>query len=573
MTEQGFDEETDLLVIGAGAGGMTAALTGAIAGLRVVLCEKTTMVGGLTATSGGTAWVPGSANSQRAGVPDRREDAAQFLHHVVGNRGGADLRQAFLAAGPAAIADLEAHSEVRFIATTAHPDYLDAPGAAFGGRALAPVAYDGRRLGSDFARIRPPQAIFMGLGGMMVGRAELDALLNPLGGIANLKTALGVVLPYLRDRLTRPRGTRLLMGNALVARLFHSLRDRKVPILFETALVDLIRTEGRVIGAHLATPRGPRRIRAMRGVVLATGGIGWNKALRQRFFPPQIADISQAPEGNCGDGIRIATGTHGTALAEPGDSAGLWMPCSILVRPDGTRTVWPHILLDRAKPGLIAVGRDGRRFVNEADSYHDFGMGMVRAGLHEAWLIVDARFIGRYGLGLILPGGRGLKRLLRQGYLHRGTTLAELAQRTGIDATGLEQSVAANNRNAETGTDPEFGRGNSVMNRFNGDDRQPGNPCLGPIAQAPFHALRVVPVDLAGSAGLNCGIDGEVLAPSGQPVPGLYACGNDAASIFRGTYPGPGTTIGPAMVFGWRIARHAAGRPFGIPDIDTPYVR
>ncbi|MFV0492220.1 MAG: FAD-binding protein [Pseudorhodobacter sp.] len=560
MAEQGFDEEVDLLVIGAGAAGMTAALTGAIAGLRVMLCEKTDMVGGTTATSGGTTWVPGTENSRRVGVPDRLEDADTFLRHVVGNRGGDHLRQAFLAAGPEAIADLEANSEVRFIAATAHPDYLDGPGAAFGGRALAPVEFDGRRLGADFARIRPPRAVFMGLGGMMVGRAEVDALLNPMTSIANLKTTLGVVLPYFRDRITKRRGTRLLMGNALVARLFYSLRQRDVPIRFKTALTDFIREDDRVIGAIVETSKGFRKIRVSRGVVLATGGIGWNKDLRKQLFPPQIANISQAPEGNNGDGIAFATKILGAALADPGDSAGLWMPCSLLTHPDGSQSVWPHILLDRAKPGLIAVGRDGQRFVNEADSYHDFCMGMIRAGLNEAWLIVDADFMAHYGLGMVLPGGRGLKRLMRQGYLHHGGTIADLAREIGIDADNLEASVAANNRNAATGTDTEFGRGGSVVNRFNGDEGRPGNPCLAPIARPPYYAVRVVPVDLAGSGGLKCGVDGEVLDQSGQPIPGLYACGNDASSIFRGTYPGPGTTIGPAMVFGWRIARHAAGK-------------
>lgn len=556
--DHGFDAEVDLLVIGAGAGGMTAALAAAIRGLSVLLCEKTAMVGGTTATSGGTTWVPGTALSQQAGVPDSAEAAAGFLRHVVGNRGGDALRAAFLASGAAAIADLEAHSEVRFAAATAHPDYLDGPGSAFGGRALAPLAFDGRRLGRDFNRVRPPRAVFMGLGGMMVGRAELPALLNPLASLHNLKTTLRVVLPYLRDRLTHRRGTRLLMGNALVARLLLSLRQRRVPIWFDSPLADFIRDEGRVIGAIVTTAQGPRRIRARRGVVLATGGIGGSSALRRRLFPPQVAALSQAAPGNTGDGITLAESRLGAAVDDGGDSAGLWMPCSLLPQPDGPPAIWPHILLDRAKPGLIAVGRDGRRFVNESDSYHDFCMGMIRAGLSEAWLVVDAAFLRRYGLGLVLPGGRGLRRLLRRGYLTQAASLAELAQRTGIDAAGLAASVAANNRFAIAGVDGDFGRGTSVMNRFNGDADRPGNPCLGPLERAPFYALKVVPVDLAGAGGLRIDADGAVLDAQGAAIPGLYACGNDAASMFRGTYPGPGTTIGPAMVMGWRIAQAAA---------------
>ncbi|MGA0542376.1 FAD-dependent oxidoreductase [Neotabrizicola sp. VNH66] len=556
--QQGFETEVDLLVIGAGAGGMTAALSGAIRNLSVLLCEKTDQVGGTTSTSGGTTWVPGTALSAKAGVPDRAEDAAEFLRHVVGNRGGDAQRTAFLASGDAAIADLEAHSEVRFIASAAHPDYLDGPGAAYGGRALAPVAFDGRKLGQDFNRIRPPRAIFMGLGGMMVGRAELGALLKPFASLGNLRTTLGIVLPYFRDRLTHRRGTRLLMGNALVARLFYSLRQRKVPVWFKSPLSDFIREDGRIIGAVIDTPEGPKRIRARRGVVLATGGIGHSSVLRDRLFPAEIARVSQAGPGSTGDGISLAETRLGAAVDDGCDSPGLWMPCSFLPQKDGPPAIWPHILLDRAKPGLIAVGPDGQRFVNESDSYHDFCMGMIRAGLKAAWLVVDDAFIRRYGLGLVLPGGRGLGGLLRKGYLTRAATLPELAAKIGVDPAGLAASVAANNRFAAEGVDRDFGRGTSVMNRFNGDPEVAGNPCLGPLEKAPFYALRVVPVDLAGSAGLRTDEDGAVLDGTGAALPGLYACGNDAASLFRGTYPGPGTTIGPAMVMGWRIAQAAA---------------
>ena len=561
----GFDKEVDLLVFGAGAGGMTAALTGAIAGLEVLLCEKTGLVGGTTATSGGTTWAPGTELSRKAGVPDRTEDAAAFLRHVVGDRGGDDLRAAFLASAPEAVAELEAQSEVRFIASPAHPDYLDGPGAAFGGRALAPVEFDGRLLGPDFARIRPPRDVFMGLGGMMVGRGELGALLAPFASLGNFRTTLRLVLRQARDRLGHRRGTRLLMGNALAARLFHSLRRRGTPVWFDSPLVELIRTGDketgdRVTGAVVATPRGPRRIRARAGVVLATGGLGWSAELRARLFPAEVGPLSQAGPGSVGDGIALAE-RLGAGVDAGGDSPALWMPCSLLPNGGPVPSIWPHILLDRAKPGLIAVGRDGRRFVDESASYHDFCMGMIRAGLSEAWLVADAAFVRRYGLGLVLPGGRGRGRLLRAGYLRRGATLAALAAEIGVDAAALAEEVAANNRFAETGVDAAFGRGTTMMSRFNGDPAAGGpNPCLGPIAPGPFYAVKVAPIDLAGAAGLRIDADAGVLDGAGRRIEGLYACGNDAASIFRGTYPGPGTTLGPAMVFGWRAAHHAARR-------------
>lgn len=561
MTDQGkagFDQEVDLLVFGAGAGGMTAALVGALSGLDVLLCEKTTQVGGNTSTSGGTTWVPGNSQGGRVGAQDSLDDAAAFLRAIVGDRGGDDVRAAFLESGRSAIDELEQKTEVKFAAAAAHPDYLDAPGSAFGGRALGPLPFDGRLLGADFARVRPPRPEFMGLGGMMVGRAELAPLLQPFASLGNLKLTLGIVGRYALDRLRYRRGTRLLMGNALVARLFYSLRLRKVPVLFETPLRELLLEQGKVVGAVVDTPQGQKRIRARRGVVLATGGVAWNEALRKQYFPPEVSLESQAPETNTGDGI-VRAMQAGAAFDDGHDSPALWMPCSFIQRADGTRGIWPHILLDRAKPGLIAVGRDGRRFVNESDSYHDFCMGMLRHGLSEAWLVCDADFIKSYGLGLVMPGGRGLAEKLRKGYLTEAPTLEALAAKVGLDADAFRQTVKRYNEQAQTGVDADFGRGTSAMNRFNGDETQQPNPCLRRIReQGPYYALRVVPMDLACSAGLRGDVNGQVLDQQGRPIEGLYACGNDLTSLFRGTYPGPGTTIGPAMVFAWRIAKHAA---------------
>ncbi len=280
-------QEVDLLVLGAGAGGMTAALIAALDGLEVLLVEKTAQVGGTTSTSGGTTWVPGSHLSELAGVPDKVEDADKFLKAVVGNRGGDHLRTAFLASGRAAIRELDQKTEVKFVAAAAHPDYVDGPGQAYGGRALGPVEFDGRLLGTDFDRVRPPRREFMGLGGMMVGRVELAALLAPFASAANFQTTIRMVGRYVLDRLRYKRGTRLIMGNALVARLLFSLRKAGVPILFDGAATDLILESGRVTGAVV----NGRRIRARKGVVLATGGVCWNKGIRDRIFPRKPAPM------------------------------------------------------------------------------------------------------------------------------------------------------------------------------------------------------------------------------------------------------------------------------------------
>jgi succinate dehydrogenase/fumarate reductase flavoprotein subunit len=567
--QQDWDEEVDLLIFGAGAAGMTAALVADHEGLKVLLCEKTDMVGGITSTSGGTTWVPGTKLSVEAGLPDSVDDARRFLQSVVGTRGGDEVREAFLQSGPQVIDELASISEVKFVAATAHPDYVNGPGAAYGGRALAPAPFDARVLGKDFARVRPPRKEFMGLGGMMVARNDLSALLAPFASFANFRRTIAVVGRYAMDRLRYSRGTQLVMGNALAARLYYSLRKRGVEVRFDTPLVELVRENGCVTGAVVATPGGDvKRIGARRGVVLATGGIARHPTLRNQLFPPGARGLSLSPQTHTGDGVDRAQHI-GANVENGGDSPGLWMPCSIRPARDGNAaddSVWPHIILDRAKPGLIAVNNRGERFVNESNSYHDFVMGMLRDARNgngtsvPAHLIVDARFIHEYGLGLLMPG-RSAGRITafeRSGYLLKGNTLAELAAKLKVDPVGLARTVESYNRAAANGQDPEFERGSSPMSRFNGDARQQPNPCIRPIGAGPYYAVTVWPADLACSAGLSGTANGEVLDQAGHVIPGLFACGNDLASIFRGTYPGPGTTLGPAIVFGWRIAKFVA---------------
>ncbi len=564
ITEPGWTGDVDLLVIGAGAAGMTAALVGALEGLRVTLCEKTDMVGGTTSTSGGTVWIPGSSQSVKAGVPDSISAARTFLDAVIGARGGEAERRAFLDAGPKALDYLEARSDLVLEASRAHPDYIkNMPGAAYGGRALAPLPFDGRKLGADFARLRPPRPEFVVLGGMMLTRADIPFLLHPFRSAKNFLHVARMLTRYGRDRLRHKRGTHLVMGNAIVGRLLYSLRKRNVPIRFETSLAELVVEDGRVVGALLDTKRGRTAIRARRGVVLATGGVCWNDELRNALFPAPARKHSLAPESNTGDGVATAL-RAGAELDAKMDSAGLWMPCSIMNWPDGSTSLYPHIILDRSKPGLIAVNASGRRFVNESDSYHDFVAAMLHA--HEtvpsvpAYLICDRSFIRDYGIGVVHPGTNNLTPFLNAGYLTQAATLRGLAGKIGADPDEFEETVARHNRYAATGVDEEFGRGTSDLNRINGDAENKPNPCMRPIGAGPFFAVAVIPVDLACSAGLRGDGYGRVLGADGQPVEGLYACGNDLASIFRGTYPGPGTTLGPAIVFGYQAAMHAAGR-------------
>src|SRR5436853_1755395 len=278
-----WDREVDVLVVGAGMGGMTAALIAALEGLDVLLCEKTDQVGGTTSTSAGTVWIPGSSQAGRDGVPDKIEDARRFLSAEIGPR-AEGVREAFLDAGPTALDYLEARSDVKFRAPPKHPDYhSNRPGRALAGRALAPLPFDGRLLGVDFDRVRPPIAPFMVLGGMMVGKDDIPVLLKPFASWRSFTAAAKLLLRQAIDRLRYKRGTRLVMGNALVARLFYSLTRHDVPIALDARLVELVRRGDRVHGAVVDIAGKRQTIRAKRGVILATGGFAPNEKLRDEF--------------------------------------------------------------------------------------------------------------------------------------------------------------------------------------------------------------------------------------------------------------------------------------------------
>jgi 3-oxosteroid 1-dehydrogenase len=547
-----WDREVDVLIFGAGMGGMTAALVASLEGLDVLLCEKTAQVGGTTATSAGTVWIPGSSQARRDGVPDNVDHARRFLDAEIGPRALVQ-REAFLEAGPAALDYLEARTHVKFTAPPRHPDYhSNQPGRALAGRALAPLPFDGRLLGNDFDRVRPPIAPFMVLGGMMVGKPDIPYLLKPFASVANFTAAAKLLLRHATDRVRFKRGTRLVMGNALVGRLYHSLRQRDVPIAYEAILVELVQNKGPVKGAVVDIGDKRQTIKARHAVILATGGFAPNAKLRAEFMADLPIVHSNAFEGASGDGFSAAR-QAGAAVDDKHVNPAFYFPSSL----HGDIN-FPHILLDRAKPGLIAVNKDGRRFVNESASYHDFVEGMFRANAVSpsvpAWLICDRSFVRDYGIGLVHPGAgkREIARYIAEGYLHRAPTLVELARRIGIDGKNLVRTVQEHNRYAETGVDEAFGKGGTEYNQFNGDPENKPNPCLRPIAEPPYFAVAVYPSTMGTCVGLSTDGDARVLDAEGAAIEGLYAVGNDMASLFRGVYVGPGITLGPALVFAYR---------------------
>lgn len=553
----------DVLVIGTGAGGLAAAVTAASLGLDVLAVEKEPFFGGTTARSGGWLWIPCSPTARREGVADSPEAARRYLQHETGNHFDAARVDAFLEHGPRMVGFMEEETAVRFVLGPTFADYHPgAPGGSDGGRSICAEPFDARALGPEKDRLRPPLAeiTFMG---MMIGTGkELAHFFNVTRSPRSAAVVAGLLARFARDRVRHGRAMRLTNGNALVARLAKSAFDRGVPIWTGAPATDLLMDGGRVIGAVVQHDGVPVRVHAGRGVVLAAGGFPNDVARRRAMFrhaPTGAEHWSPAPPGNTGDGLRLGE-RAGAAVEDRYPNAAAWVPVSLVPRADGTSGPFPHFV-DRSKPGVIAVLRNGARFTNESDSYHDFVQAMVSATQteeHCAWFLCDHPTLRRYGLGFAKPFPLPLGPLLRNGYLKRGRTLADLAATAGIDPAGLQRTVAAYNGPASAGQDPAFHRGSTAYNRSLGDPAVKPNPCVAPLATPPFYAVKVVPGDLGTFAGLRGDANARVLDAAGRPIPGLYAAGNDLASIMGGNYPGGGITLGPAMTFGYIAAHHMA---------------
>lgn len=555
----------DVLVVGSGAAGMSAALTARLEGLNVLLVEKAPMFGGTTARSGGWLWIPGSTQAKAAGVVDPPEAVRDY---VLGeSEGRLDMHRfgAFLRHGPEAVDFLSAKTAVVFDSAPQYPDYHpDRPGASQGGRTILTRPVRGTELGADIARLAPPipeLTVF----GMMVGSGkEIWHFLRAFKSLESLAYVARRLARNALDVLRHGRPMTLTSGNALAARLLKSARDLGVQLRANAAAKELILRDGRVVGAVIDHEGALVRVEALRGVVLACGGFPHDPVRRARLFSHVDAagtgHWSPAPETNTGDGQRMAEAVGArfdAGLLQP----AAWMPVSRTYRRDGSRGVMPHFI-DRAKPGVIAVTRAGRRFVNEAVSYHDFGQAMLQAcrgtGGTSAWLICDHKALRSYGLGNVAAFPLPIGRHLRSGYLKRGRSIQALAEAIGVEPAVLRETIDRFHRDAARGRDTEFDKGGTAYQRFMGDPRNLPNPCLRPLDQGPWYAVELRLGDLGTYAGLATDENARVLDRDGRWIEGLYAVGNDAMSVMGGSYPGAGAMLGPVLTFGFLAGRDLA---------------
>ena len=554
----------DVLVAGTGAAGFAAALTARLHGLDVIIVEKEPLFGGTTAYSAGVIWIPRNSHQRAAGVVEQPEDALTYLASHVGNRLDRAKAEAFLANAPAMLDAFEREDFVAYELAATWADYHpDEPGGSQGGRSLVPNEYDGRKLGSWFDKLRPALATMMPLGGMMVGRNDLPHVFKMTRSARSALHVARMVTRHARDRLRYRRGTRLVNGNALVAKLAVNAFGRGIPLWLSSPVVEIVSENGRVSGAVVERDGRRVSVRTRRGVVLACGGFPADQNLKSRVYGHLAAGknhIVLPPAGNTGDGLRLAQSVGGR-FHDEGHQPAAWTPVSLVPQADGSTVPFPHFF-DRGKPGYISVDRRGRRFVNEAKSYHVFVPAMIEACRNdpvvEAWVVCDHKAIRRFGLGALGPTPMRIRPFLGSGYVKRGESVAALAAACGIDPEGLQRTIAAFNGPARRGEDPELQRGTDAYQRFNGAPGHAPNPSIAPLDTPPFYAVRVVPSELGTFAGIATDACARVIDADGGPIDGLYAVGNDAASVMGGTYPAAGITIGPALTFGYIAGRHMA---------------
>ena len=554
--------QCDALVVGSGAAGMSAAITAGHRGLDVLIVEKEPRFGGTTARSGGWLWIPGTSLARDWGITEDADQARTYLRHEAGNSFDAARVDAFLSAGPEAVDFFTSKTAVRFDMPLTFPDYhAEAPGGAQGGRSMVTRPFDGHELGEHIKTLGSPLPELTVFGMMLGSGKEIIHFMRATKSPASALYVAKRLSKHALDVMRHGRGMTLTNGNALAGRLAKSAFDLKIPLWLSSPVRELIVEDGAVRGAMVERDGRLVRVDARRGVVLACGGFPHDVARRKKMFPHAptgTEHFSPGPAGNTGDGLRLAEAA-GCRIEDSLPNAAAWVPVSITTRKDGSNGVMPHFI-DRAKPGVIAVTRDGARFANEGNSYHDFVQQMMKVAKPgeeiAAFLICDHRALRKYGLGCVPPFPMPIGRHIRTGYLKRGATPAELATRAGIDPKGLEATIAEFNKTAADGRDPAFGKGSRAYNRYQGDALHGPNPCIAPIKDGPFYAIKMVVGDLGTYAGIRTDENARALDADGRPIAGLYAAGNDMASIMGGNYPGAGITLGPALTFGYIAGKH-----------------
>ncbi len=558
-----FDQEFDVVVVGSGAGGMTAALCCQAQGLSAVVIEKTDRYGGTSAVSGGGIWIPCNDQMIAAGVPDSYEEALTYMKHLTLGEVPQPRLESYLKGAPEMVRHLDKTFGVRFRSVAKYPDYFpDQPGGKPGARTMEPAQFDAKKLGAEFERQREPYKGTLVLGRVAMDQVEAHTLFGRAPGWVWL--TIRMMWNYWTDfswRRRTWRDRRQVLGQSLVAQLRYAMLQKNIPLHLQTSLESLVEDNGRVAGVRATQNGKTLHIGARCAVVLASGGFESNQQMREHYLPkPTQVAWTAAPGINTGDGIRA-----GLKLGAGLQFMNLVWGSPTVVLPE--TTIASAMFVERSLPGCVMVNKQGRRFVNEAAPYTEvvhaiYADHAKSGGTIPCWMIFDARFRKNYPSGPMLPASFAPDSKLPSSWLgkvyYKADTLDDLATQIGVDAKILSATVQKMNGYAVSGVDPEFGKGNNVFDRYYADPKIGPNPCLAPIIEAPYYAMPLVPGEIGTKGGLTTDPSGRVLRENGAAIPGLYAVGNCSAAVMGRTYTGPGATLGPAMTFAYLAAREIA---------------
>lgn len=549
-------ETYDVVVVGAGAAGLSAAITAAAQGLSTVIIEKSPYWGGSTSRSGGGVWIPNNSVLERDGVDDTPERAREYVKAIIGEHAREDRIDAYIDRGPEALEFLMKHAPLDLEWVKGYSDYYpEAPGGRLGGRSVEPRPFDARALGDDLDTLHP-QYTKAPLN-MVVLQSDYRWLNT---GMRHWRGPLRMAKVGGRFFWARSRGKKLIaMGAALAAELLLGVRQAGVPLRLNTGLVDFLTDDGRVVGVTAESDGRRFDIRAERGVILACGGFERNAEMRRKYQREPIgSDWTTGAPSNTGDGINASL-KIGAAVSLMDDA--WWGPTIPLPRGP-----W-FALSERSVPGTFIVNMRGERFMNESLPYveavhqmygGEFGLGDGPGENVPSWLIFDQTCRNRYLFAGVNARQPLPKKWFESGVVVKADTITELADKIGVPADSLNATTERFNGFAKNGVDADFHRGESGYDHYYGDITNKPNPSLGPVRKAPFYAVKMVPGDLGTKGGIETDATGRALRPDGSVIEGLYAAGNTSAPVMGHTYAGPGATIGPALVFGYLAALDAA---------------
>jgi 3-oxosteroid 1-dehydrogenase len=555
-----WDHETDFLVIGSGGGGMTGAVVAHDCGAKTLVIEKSAVYGGTTALSGGVIWVPNNHHMPDVNIPDSSEEAYTYLKEVTGGEVDETRLKAYIERAPEMLQYMEDHGSTVFEAAPEYMDYYpELEGGKPGSRSIDPQPFSRRKLGDEGGTQRQPKQ--GGVFNISITAKEAHYLLD-FTWKTYLWLAKRIFLYWIdiRTRLKTKQDNRMTLGRGLVGMLRYAMKRRNIDLWLNTPFRHYVVEEGRVVGVLAEKDGREIRIKANKGVLLAAGGFAGNTEMRQEHQQGPISnEWTAANQDNTGDGIRAG---QAIGAATEFMHCAWWTPSYKI--PNGDAEA---LIIGKSMPGSMFVNKAGRRFVNEAAPYEDVVKGQYASqatGVDSvpAFMVFDGRFRASYPCGPIGPSTAQPDSMIPkryQGFLKKADTLEELAAILGIDAKGLVDEVDKNNRFAESGIDEDFGRGSSLHDRYYSDPKIKPNPNIAPIVQAPFYAFEIYPGDLDTKGGLKANEHGQVLQESGEPIAGLYATGNSSGAAMGNSYPGAGSTIGPAMAFGYMAACHANG--------------